>query len=305
VDSPNWKKRRQGGVGMHKRRHNDNEKPVGFTVKKPNKYLTLALSVAMVLVLGATDFISGYEISFSIFYLIPISFMVYISDFRFGLVISVLSAASWLLADINGGHNYQSLLIPAWNATMRLIYFILHSFLLSKFLNAYKIMRVKAVTDSLTHAVNAQFFYELSVHELKRAERTKKPMTLAYVDMDNFKSINDTYGHLTGDSLLRIVSRVIKENIRPSDIFGRLGGDEFALLFPETDYDTSAPILARIREKINGEMARRQWPVTMSAGAITFMKADLELNEMIKRVDDLMYRVKNTGKNNIEHTIAE
>jgi diguanylate cyclase (GGDEF)-like protein len=192
--------------------------------------------VVMVSVLGVTDFFTGFEVSFSIFYLIPISFAVFFTDFKFGLAVSILSAVSWYLADVNGGHSYSNFMIPIWNSVMRFLYFILHSYLLSRFLRLYERLKVKAVTDTLTQAVNATQFFILAERELHNAVRSRKPFTMAYLDLDNFKQLNDTFGHLQGDDALRTVSHVIKESIRPADVFGRMGGDEFALLFPETDF---------------------------------------------------------------------
>lgn len=276
-----------------------------FELKKPNKYLVLILSILLVLILGITDYISGYEMSFSIFYLIPISIAVFLTDFKFGLIISILSTISWHLADIYSGHIYLNILIPFWNSIVRFGYFILHSFLFSQFIKSYEKTKINSLSDSLTGTINTRFFYELFNRELKKAKRTNLAFTLVYIDLDNFKSINDTYGHQYGDSLLKLVSSLIIKNIRPSDIFARLGGDEFALLLPETDHYSFDLVIKRIRAIIETELKKNNFPVTLSIGAITFKIFNSTIDEMIKQADELMYNVKRKGKNNIEHYLCE
>lgn len=274
---------------------------IDWKFRRPNRYLVLTASIFLVLVLGVTDYISGYEMSFSIFYLIPISLTVFLSDFKSGFIVSVLSAITWFVADISSGHEYQTIFIPLWNSTMRFGYFILHSFFIYKFIRLYQETKINSLTDSLTGAVNSRFFMEIFEREVKMARRTGRPLTLVYFDLDDFKLINDTFGHNSGDSLLKMMARLIAEHIRPSDVFARLGGDEFSVLLPETDSDNSIGLIRRMKELIELELKKFSWPVTLSIGAVTFRVFDLGIEEMIKQADDLMYQVKKSGKNNIEH----
>ena len=241
-----------------------------FIKKEYNRYLILVTSVLIVIIVGLADYLISYEISFSIFYLIPISITVLLAGFKFSIIISLLSALTWCLADIHGGHVYENQLILFWNSLVRLIFFLLHSFFLNQFNLLYNKTKYYSLTDPLTGAVNSRFFHELFERELKRAERSKKSFTLVYLDLDNFKCVNDTFGHAAGDSLLQKISLLIKSDIRGSDIFARMGGDEFAILFPESDYEFSSGMIHRIQEKINSEMHENKWPVTVSIGAVTF-----------------------------------
>ncbi|MEO0233876.1 MAG: GGDEF domain-containing protein [candidate division WOR-3 bacterium] len=268
---------------------------------KKLKYMVLFFSLLLVILLGIIDHKTGFEVSFSIFYLIPISISVLFGGFYSGIIISLFSAVIWALADIYSGHQYENFLIPLWNAIMRLGYFSLHSFFMSRFLEMYKKVKKESLTDSLTAVTNSRFFYILFEQELMKAKRSKKPFTLAYIDLDNFKSVNDTYGHLEGDSLLIKIAQTIKKNIRETDILARIGGDEFILLLPETDYKLSDNILKRLKDVVLIEVKKNDYPVTLSIGAITFNKFDYEINDMIKQADDLMYKIKREGKNNVEH----
>jgi diguanylate cyclase (GGDEF)-like protein len=286
---------------MNERKNGGNEINISFQIKRPPTYITMTMAIITVLILGLTDYLSGYEMSFSIFYLIPISYSIVFSGFRTGIIISLLSAVVWFWADILSNHIYSNLLIPIWNAVMRLGYFALHSFFLSQFLVLYQKTKDLSLTDSLTGINNWRAFQEFFNREFKKAERTKKPFTLLYLDLDNFKILNDTYGHSAGDRLLMIIARKTVELIRPTDIFARLGGDEFALLLPETDVGDAKVIIHRVWQALLQEIKSNDWLVTLSLGAISYRDFNLTIDEMMKSVDNLMYDVKKNGKNNIKH----
>jgi diguanylate cyclase (GGDEF)-like protein len=283
----------------------DNEIAIDIRFRKRPKYIVVPSVLALVALLGIADYLTGFELSFSIFYLIPISITVVLVDFQSAVFISLCSALSWYLADFYSGHTYGHFLITVWNTLMILGYFMLHSFFLNRLLVLYGEMRVGAMTDPLTRAVNTRFFYELFEREAGRARRTASPFTLVYLDLDNFKTMNDTYGHQTGDSILQAIADSIRKKIRGTDVFARMGGDEFAALFPDTDYETSNTMLHRIHEQVTGEMLANNWPVTLSVGAITYYRFDARTHDMINRADELMYGVKRSGKNNIEHISVE
>src|SRR5207237_3552929 len=130
--------------------------------------------------------------------------------------------------------------------------------------------------------------------ESERARRLSRPLTLAYIDLDNFKQVNDRLGHAAGDAVLVQVVRTVCDELRGSDLLARLGGDEFGLLLPETGPEGAAALLTRIHEVLSDEMAGQGLPVTFSVGAITFHRPLLDVDQMIQRVDGLMYRAKKT-----------
>src|SRR6185312_6159583 len=101
--------------------------------------------------------------------------------------------------------------------------------------------------DALTGVANGRTFYDLARVELCRFQRTGRPFTVAYLDLDNFKQVNDRLGHPAGDDLLRRVAQVLRDNTRVLDVPARLGGDEFALLLPETDAEDALPVLSKLR----------------------------------------------------------
>jgi diguanylate cyclase (GGDEF)-like protein len=133
--------------------------------------------------------------------------------------------------------------------------------------------------------------------ELDRSRRYKRPFTLAYIDLDNFKIVNDSLGHGAGDEVLQTVVAVMREQIRRTDVVARLGGDEFALLLPETDLDAAHIAIEKIRSSLLLKMSERHWPVTASIGSLTCRDAQLSVDQLIKQADDLMYVAKSIGKN--------
>ena len=152
--------------------------------------------------------------------------------------------------------------------------------------------------DFLTGIPNRRTFYETVEAEAKRARRYRRAMTLAYVDVDNFKYVNDIFGHSVGDELLKLIGSGIRSSVRSTDTAARLGGDEFGVLLPETDSHGASVAIAKITSRIQDEVRQQNWPVTFSVGVVTFTPdaAPESVEEMIKRADELMYQVKHKGK---------
>jgi diguanylate cyclase (GGDEF)-like protein/PAS domain S-box-containing protein len=153
--------------------------------------------------------------------------------------------------------------------------------------------------DFLTKIPNRRTFYEVVEIEAKRARRYQRPLTLAYVDLDNFKQVNDMFGHSVGDDLLRLVGSEIQDNIRGTDTVARLGGDEFAILLPETDSEGASKVMTKVQSRLEQAVRRQNWAVSFSVGVVTFTTALDSVEAMINRADELMYEVKRGGKSAI------
>jgi diguanylate cyclase (GGDEF)-like protein len=158
--------------------------------------------------------------------------------------------------------------------------------------------------DVLTTVPNRRAFYEALEKERVRALRYHRPMTIAYIDLDNFKKVNDSLGHAVGDELLVEVAAGLISNLRASDYVGRLGGDEFALLLPETDATAAKAVLRKLRLRLLDEMQAHRWPVTFSIGAATFLDPPGSLDVMIRLADETMYAIKAQGKDNVSVSLV-
>ncbi|MEW6263162.1 MAG: diguanylate cyclase [Thermodesulfobacteriota bacterium] len=168
--------------------------------------------------------------------------------------------------------------------------------------------RQLAITDALTQLFNRGHFYDLARQELARAHRYGHHLTVIMLDIDHFKMVNDTYGHHSGDRVLKTVADVLRRNTRAVDIIARYGGEEFICLLPETDNHEAFPAAERIREAVADASVVTEWrtiSVTASLGVNVFLPAAGganptprdELEELIKGADTALYQAKNEGRN--------
>jgi diguanylate cyclase (GGDEF)-like protein len=161
--------------------------------------------------------------------------------------------------------------------------------------------RALATTDFLTGVANRRGFYASLTREIERSQRYRSPMTLLYLDCDEFKTVNDTLGHPAGNNLLVAIASILKTNTRATDVVGRLGGDEFAVMLAETPAQRSAEIVARLQQELGAALAPGVPAVTFSIGAITFDSAPSDPTEAIRIADSLMYEAKRAGKDRAVH----
>lgn len=164
--------------------------------------------------------------------------------------------------------------------------------------------QVLSRTDPLTDIANRRVFYEMADMEINKARRYGHVFTALLIDVDNFKEINDARGHEAGDLVLRAVAKVLKENLRATDIAARVGGDEFSVILSETGTDALGAVVPRLQQKLLDAMAESGWQVTFSIGVVTFQKAPENIDGMMKKIDSVMYEVKRSGKNNIRYAVA-
>ena len=269
------------------------------------KFLAVLLCIMLVLLIGVIDYQTGYELAFSLFYLIPICLATWVSGRDVGLLVSILSACAWYVADVLSGHVYSSSLIYLWNTGIRLGFFAVVTYLLAALRLALDHERNLSRTDPLTGAANTRAFLEMIQSEINRYERYKHPFTVVYIDLDNFKTVNDRYGHMVGDKVLHTIVTEIRKRLRKTDSISRLGGDEFGLFLPETGQDAAQVVMKKIRAGIIDAMQLRKLPVTASLGVVTCEETPKSAEILIKMADDLMYTIKNHGKHGIGYSIYE
>jgi diguanylate cyclase (GGDEF)-like protein len=265
------------------------------------KYVSIAWGVILFILISGIDYQVKPEISLSIFYLLPISLITWFVRKEAGFVACILSAIAWFITNPNIQQTESGFLVPYWNASVSLIFFFAVAYLLSKWRYALEQEKEFARIDSTTAVANKRLFLELARLELKKAQRYRHPLTIVYIDIDDFKNINDNWGKKIGDQLLQIAAETIKQNIRETDIIGRLGGDEFAIILPGSGYEPANIVTCRVQRELLDAMQKNEWCATFSMGAVTFVNPPNSVDEMIHKVDRLVYLIKHNGKNQLNH----
>lgn len=263
------------------------------------------ISLVGIALLGALDYLTGIEASFALFYLFPVAFASWWLGGRAGVATSVFSAIAWFVANDLAGQQYSTGFMPVWNSSIRLAFFVIVTLLLARVRQGFLKERALARVDYLTGAYNVRAFHEIAEAECLRASRYPQPFTLAYIDLDGFKAVNDRLGHAVGDKVLRLVAQTLRAGIRRPDTLARLGGDEFALLLPQTDLESAKVFLPRLRDQLLAAMRRNDWRVTFSVGALTCLFAPAVLGDVVRQADELMYEVKKSGRNDIRYGLYQ
>jgi diguanylate cyclase (GGDEF)-like protein len=272
----------------------------GDFTRKQTKPVLLALgSLAMVLVGVGDYFATSKLVEFSVFFLLPISFFTWFLSRSAGLLASLISGGVILAVNLNSPMDVIDNQIAYWNALVWLGFFVPFTFIIAHLKVLHFRERDLARVDDLTGAATRLAFYEFTREEINRARRLNLPITLAYLDLDCFKEINDRNGHSTGDKVLVSVAQSLQKNIRQTDMVARMGGDEFALILPNTHKDAAHNLLGKVLNVLRRNMKEAGWPVTFSIGAVTFLNPPESVDEIIERADEIMYSVKETGKNRL------
>jgi diguanylate cyclase len=165
-------------------------------------------------------------------------------------------------------------------------------------------VRNESLTDPLTTLANRKYFDESLARHLLEATASNEPVTLMFTDIDRFKNFNDTYGHLTGDQVLRLVALAVKQNVKGQDIAARFGGEEFAVILPRTALRAALTVADQIRRAVMGkELMKRSTGehlgrVTISIGVATYRRGDT-IQSLIERADGCLYAAKRNGRNRV------
>lgn len=267
------------------------------------KTLWVVLVFGLVLLIGWIRFLTGPEFAFSFLYLLPIITVTWLAGVYWGILISVVSAFSWLLADLSMIDRFSNRYAPLVNEFFRFTVFLFIVFMISRHKKILETQKELATMDPLTGIANRREFFQLARMEIDRSRRYNNPFSLMYLDLDEFKQVNDHFGHHTGDRVLISVVETIKHNVRAIDIVSRFGGDEFVVLLVKADENSASLVVRKLQKQLLNIMQKNQWRVTFSIGLATYHAAPDTVDEAIRAADELMYNVKHNGKNNIKHAV--
>jgi diguanylate cyclase (GGDEF)-like protein len=266
-------------------------------------WLVNILGLCVVAVVGFLDGITGSDYSFSVFYFVTVAFVAWYTGRKSAILIALSGSAAWAIADIVAKRYHENLLALLWNDVVKLSLLLFGAYVISEIKYRLNYEEKLARNDQLTGIANRRRFREVADDEIMRSHRYHDPFTVIYLDIDNFKTVNDTQGHSEGDRLLCQVALTLTSAVRESDTVARLGGDEFGLLLPETDGDAAVMVATKISTDLKAQV-EQHWPVTFSIGMVTYLKAPPSTEEMIRDADLLMYAVKNSGKDELRHLIV-
>ena len=265
--------------------------------------LVLSLSFIAVLLLGVASFYSVAELPHEIFYFVPTTICSWYGSKRSGLLVSTFSVIVLFGVEV-WRQGFDPLLIFTYLLPTLLGLSSL-AVIVTNFRSVHRFESLAADTDNLTGINNTRGFYTELTDELLRSVRYEHHFTLAFLDVDDFKSINDSLGHAVGDKLLREVANCLKVSVRSTDVVGRLGGDEFACLMPETEANEAKLAFENLLEALTVRMALHDWKVGFSIGVVTFEHLPGDIKGALKAADDLMYSAKLEGNSKAKYLVWE
>ena len=222
-----------------------------------------------------------------------------------GATIAIFTAIALLATNYSLNFYIKNNISVAYDLLVGLFVYLFISVIVTNFKKVHGVEKDAADTDTLTGANNSRKFYSELGDEIIRSRRYQHIFSLAYMDIDNFKNINDTFGHPIGDELLIQVAKCLLQSLRATDVVARLGGDEFVFLLPETEQVEAKSALLKAEKALKDTMEKYNWDVSFSIGVITFETLPDDVGQAIKLADDLMYKVKRHNKNDIVYQIWE
>ena len=248
-------------------------------------------------VVAVPDYLVGSEVSLSVFYLCPVGIASWYAGGNTGALIALISTVSALALGFSARQFITHPGIMIWNGFLHLGFMLVVAYLVARLHGHIQKEEYLARSDHLTGLFNRRAFLEHLRYRLELAAREGKPLSLAYIDMDDFKRINDEGGHDEGDRVLRLVASTLTASVRRTDLVGRLGGDEFALLITDADRTAAESLVAKVRHSLEQAFDSEQSMVNCSIGCVTFQEPLPSVEDAIRIADLLMYKVKSQGKN--------
>ncbi len=261
--------------------------------------VAFALAALMTALVGLVDFATGVELSVFPLYFMPVALIAWGFGRRLSFAIAALAMLSWETSNQLTGVHYSTPFVEAWNLIVQLGALIGFAVVVATLRTQIARETELSRFDALTGIANRRVFHERLEQELRRTRRTKKPLVIACIDVDDFKQVNDRGGHAAGDALLVRIAKAAQSICRESDLAARLGGDEFALLLPECEAADATSVLARLQTRLREPEEVGAPAVSLSIGAVCFADPPMSSDEAMRTADALMYRVKHGGKNDL------
>jgi diguanylate cyclase (GGDEF)-like protein len=257
------------------------------------------MGVLLVSAIAGLDYLTGTALSVDLLYVLAVMAVTWVGCRRHAVLVAVLAAVEGLAAESASGGGWVLTLPAVWNALTDLVVLTLVAVLLDSLHRSLEHQRHLATVDPLTGALNRRAFEIAAERERLRAARHGTALSLAYLDVDHFKSANDRLGHHAGDKVLEEVAAAMGQAVRGTDLFARVGGDEFVLLLPETDAREAMTVVQRVRAAAASAARAAGYPAALSAGIATFRFPPESVDAMLAAADNLLYKAKAAGRDRV------
>jgi diguanylate cyclase (GGDEF)-like protein len=263
-----------------------------------HRWAAWSICVGVIVLLGVLRTATDADYTFASLAMLPVLAIAWVDGKRNGLLVALLAVAMWLVSDIASGRQFSDEWIPWVNAITRLFTYSVAVLLVTRVRLQFEQEHDNAMHDALTGLQNRRAFLAAGAFEVERAKRYAHPMAVIYLDLDDFKKLNDSKGHAAGDAALRATAAALSGSMRATDRVARMGGDEFAVLLPETGYEAAVDTGRKISTVVNAALMAFL-PAQVSIGVAWFGKADRLFPAMLTAADELMYEVKESGKHDM------
>ncbi len=279
------------------------ESQVGSHLLARHRQRCLGAGLVLLLAIALLDGATGFAVCLGVVYVLPLLLFAWAAGPWWGALVATIAFAcrayvDWAIAPMRAS---PALVLSEFVATLLAVIMLMLSLwgMRRMLENAYSQSR----TDVLTGLINKSGFYQVVGAEMEVCRRYRRTLSIAYIDCDNFKDVNDRFGHQAGDEMLQLIATTMTRKLRASDLPARLGGDEFAVMLPEISADFSRKVIDMLQLRLLHEMREHNWPVTFSIGIATFVRMPRSIDDMVNQADRLMYAAKYAGKAGVRHEI--
>jgi len=287
--------------GRPSARYNGPVKPPG----EPPAPVVVAGSAVLVVLVALVDYHTGVELRVFPLYFLPVLAVALRLGQGPGLATAAACALAWELSNHLAGMRHSRPAITFGNLLVMAAAFASVAVLGAAQRRWLERERALSRTDGLTGLLNGRGLYEAAGAELARSTRYRHPLTVAYIDLDGFKEVNDRLGHARGDAVLVGAARALRRACRSTDLVGRMGGDEFVVLLPETGREAAEAALSKLRARLHEAAEAAGARVTASIGSVSFARPPLDVEALVQDADRVLYAVKEGGKDSMRCLEAE
>jgi len=274
----------------------------GFIKRDSKTFAYLTVGLLLTAAICVVDYVSGPSIPFLMVHFIPVIWITWTVGWEAAMAMAFLNALAWILLATFTRSTHASSWPPMWNI-FRALMFLAIAYTLCMFKRLADLERKWAFEDPLTGLANRRAFFRWAQREISRARRRGESLTVALLDVDDFKKINDRWGHPQGDKVLIWIGKLLRSHLRSADMLARLGGDELVILLSNNTAGSAHAVMEKIRQSLLDSSRELGMPVSVSIGVVTFDRVPQSIETILQAADRQMYQVKQNAKNNVGYEV--